>query len=162
MAGDGDDNVNEAEQAFRYTNLVFAVAAQQQTYEHYQRQNTNNQTTYTRFINDSIRDITSTTKKTPINDALSKMVETQKDYIIKESNSKLEKATKNNHNFVTFVSQHDFNADQIQGFKAFIDAQNAAALKKHMDSYMRFPISLKKSYLKQTPAPKAATLLPNM
>ena len=88
MAGDGDDNINEAEQSFRYMNLVFAVAAQQQTYEHYQRQKTNNKTTNTRFINNSIREITATTKKTPRNDALSKMVETQKDYIIKESNSK--------------------------------------------------------------------------
>ena len=61
------------------------------------------------------------------------MVETQKDYIIKESNSKLEKATKNNRDFVTFVSEHDFNTDQMQGFEAYIDAQNAAALKKHMN-----------------------------
>ena len=72
MAGDGEDNVNEADQTFRYADLAFVDLTHQQTYEHYQRQITNNKTTYMRFINDSKRDITATTRKTPRNDALLK------------------------------------------------------------------------------------------
>ena len=35
--------------------------------------------------------------------------------------------------FVTFVSEHSFNEEQLQGYEAFIDAQNTANLKKHMN-----------------------------
>ena len=78
MAGDGEDNVNEAEQTLRYADLAFAGVSHQQTYEHYQRQITNNKTTYTRFINYSKRDITATTRKTPRNDALLKWYKSKK------------------------------------------------------------------------------------
>ena len=61
------------------------------------------------------------------------MVQTQKEYIIKELNSKLEKSTSNNRDFVTFVCEHDFNAPQIQSFEASIDSLNAEALQKHMN-----------------------------
>ena len=64
MAGDGEDNVNEVDQTFRYADLVFVDQTHQQTYEHYQRKVTNNKTTHTRFINDSKRDIITTTRKT--------------------------------------------------------------------------------------------------
>ena len=133
MAGDGEDNVNEADQTFCYADLAFTDPTHQQTYEHFQRQITNNKTTYTRFINDSKRDITATTRKTPRNDALFKMVQTQKEYIMKESKSKLEKSTSNNCDFVTFVGEHDFNAPQIESFEAFINSLNAEALQKHMN-----------------------------
>ena len=89
MANEGDDNNtgngSKAEQEFRYTNLVFTDPQKPNTYAHFQRQSTINKTTYTKFINESLKDITATTKKTPKNDALCKMVETQKEYIIKEA-----------------------------------------------------------------------------
>ena len=131
MAGD-EDNVNEVDKTFRYTDLVLVDQTHQQTYKHYQCQVTNNETTHTRYISDSKRDITTTTRKTPRNDALLKMVQTQKEYIIKESNSKLDKSTENNRDFVTFVGGHDFDAPQIQSFEAFIDTLNREALQKHM------------------------------
>ena len=127
MAGDGEDNVNEVDQTFRYADLAFADISHQHTYEHYQRQVTNNKMMHTHFINDSKRDITTTTRKTPRNDALLKMVQTQTGYIIKESNSKLEKSTSNIRDFVTFVGEHDFDAPQTQSFEAFIDSLNAEA-----------------------------------
>ena len=131
MAGD-EVNFNEINQTFCFTDLVFADQTHQSTYKHYQCQVTNNKTTHTLYINDSKHDITTTTRKTPRNDALLKMVQTQKEYIIKESNSKLEKSTGNNKGLVTFVEGHDFDAHQIQSFKAFIDTLNREALEKHM------------------------------
>ena len=35
MAGDGEDNVNEVDKTFRYTDLAFADISHQQTYKHY-------------------------------------------------------------------------------------------------------------------------------
>ena len=64
MAGD-EDNVNEVTQTFCYNDLVFADQTHQQTYEHYQRQVTNNKMMHTRYINNGKRDITTTTRKTP-------------------------------------------------------------------------------------------------
>ena len=124
MANEGEEDnsidVPEAQLAFPYTNLTFTDPAKQETYAHFQRQSTINKTTYTKFINKSLKDITATTKKTPKNDALCKIVETQKEYIMKESKAKLEKATQNNRYFVTFVLEHSFNEEQLQGFEAFI------------------------------------------
>ena len=70
MAGDEGDDINtingsEAEQEFRYTNLVFTDPQKQDTYANFERQSTINKTNYTKFINESLKDITAATKKTP-------------------------------------------------------------------------------------------------
>ena len=129
---DNSIDVPEAQLVFRYTDLTFTDPAKQETYTHFQRQATINKTTYTKFANESLKEITTTTKL-PKNDALCKMFETQKEYFIKESKAKLEKATKNHKDFVTFVSEHSFTLDQMQGFEAYINAQSTAALKEHMN-----------------------------
>ena len=132
MAGEDVNDVSEIDQTFRYANLEFGDSTHQSTYEHFQRQVTNNKTAHTRYINNSKGELSTTVKKTQRNDALLKMVLIEKEYVVKESQAKLDKIIENNREFVNFVSGHDFNEQQSQSFEAFTDALNREALNKHM------------------------------
>ena len=125
--GDQDNSTNdvpETQQAFRYTDFTFMDVANQGTYTQFQKQATIQKTTYTKFANDSIKEITAQTKATK-NAALYKMIEASGDYFIRESKVKLDKATDNYKDFVTFVSKHDFTQEQLQNFITYIDSQSS-------------------------------------
>ena len=63
MTGENDDG-NDTNQPFAYTSLVFADRTNQENYEHYQRQVTNNKSAHTRYINASKTELSNNLKKT--------------------------------------------------------------------------------------------------
>ena len=63
--GDQDNSTNdvpETQQAFHHTDFTFADANKQGTYTQFQKQATIQKTTYTKFANDSIKEITAQAK----------------------------------------------------------------------------------------------------
>ena len=123
--------LNNDNNEFRFSNLVFAEEPNQTTYTFYQRQLVNNKTLNTRFHNESKKELGKTLKK-PKNDALLNIISIEKTYYIGQSLEKVNKLVDHNKEMTALVNGVNFEDHQLQAFEIHIDNENRDALKKHL------------------------------